>query len=212
MITTQSLAEIIAESRIEEAQSAIVATLAALIPDVSVRSHPGELDLADVLEHSFVSAPGITVGWSGIQSPRELDGSFHTSVQWVAYIVADAHVDLSASKRTEKQVVAHAIGLRLLRILSDPDVSSWGLGRISPPSVEPAPELRPFFTAMSYASGAVIFAVTWSQDLMDAGAPFFGDEATTVTEGDHPFDVEIEFPDGVPPEVRALYRDDEGAL
>ncbi len=106
---------------------------------VTVR-HPGRLDVADVLKGDVVAAPGVMVGWTS-QSVQELDGTFHVTVDWSAYVVAENYVDLVAKRRVAREAVAQAIGLHLLTILQDATRTCvWALRHVSP---------APFSTAFS---------------------------------------------------------------
>lgn len=172
MIAPRALAQLVAASRLEETQIAIVNALATLMPGVKVIRHPGKLDIADVVAKSVVAAPGVAVGWTRIRTSRDVPGTFGTIVEWAAYVVAEDRGDTSTRTRMARDTVAHAIGAFLLEILHDPDASSWGLTKLSPALSDPAPEFRPIFTAKSFEGGTVYHAVTWSQALVDNGAPF----------------------------------------
>ncbi|WP_020185949.1 hypothetical protein [Methylopila sp. 73B] len=208
MITPARLSAMIAASRLEAAKTAIVATLDTLMPDVTVESHPGKLDIADVVAKAVVKAPGVAVGWTRIRTPRDVGGTFGSVVEWAAYIVVEDTADLATRRRMEREDIAHAIGSFLLAVLADADTPSWGLRNITMPSRDPAPELRPVFTTKSFEGGAAYYAVTWTQTLIDEGAPFMSaatpafDEATLEAKfGD----------DGIPPEILALARGELGS-
>ncbi|WP_020179787.1 hypothetical protein [Methylopila sp. M107] len=171
MIAPRPLAELIAASPLVSVKTAIATEFARLLPGVAVVVHPGKLDIADVVAGDVVRAPGIALGWTRIRTPHEAAGTFSSIVEWAAYIVAEDTA--VANRRTEREAVAHAIGSFLLDILADPETSTWGLANVAPPARDPAPELRPVFTAKSYAAGTVYYAVTWSQALFGLGALAF---------------------------------------
>ena len=203
MIAPASLSAMIEASRFEAAKDAIVATLKTLMTDVAVVSHPGKLDIADVVAKSVVKAPGVAIGWTRVRTPRDVEGTFGSVVEWTAYIVVEDGADLVTKRRMNREDIAHAIGSFLLGVLADADTPSWGLRNITMPSRDPAPELRPVFTTKSFEGGTAYYAVTWSQTLVDEGAPFMSaatpafDEATS----------EADFsPHGIPPEILALTR------
>lgn len=172
MIASQGLDQLIATDPVGEMQAAIVACLKGLLPGVSVVTHPGKVDLSELVAKTVVQSPGIGVGWSRMRAIGLADGSFNIIVDWVAYIVAEAKQ--IASKRVEKEAVALAIGARLLAVLGDVDTSNWGLKGVLPPeTASPAPEAKPLFTVKDASQGTAYYTVTWTQVLADRGAGDF---------------------------------------
>lgn len=208
-IQTLTLPEMISASRIDTCQDAIVSTLDALMIGVTVKPHPGKLDFQDVVAKSVVRAPGVGVGWSRIRGARDPEGTFETVIDWTAYIVAEDKADIPAKTRMSREAIAFAVGTHILKALHDDDVCHWGLTKVTRPAETPAPEIKPLFTAAAYGQGTVYYAVTWRQALIDEGAPFFGTETVTVTEGAMPSDVEVDVLPDVPPELRALYAEED---
>lgn len=200
-IAPQSLAQLVAASRLEAAKAAIVAGLDALMPDVKVVGHPGKLDVNDVVAKAVVAAPGVAVGWTRIRAPRDVAGTYSQAVEWAAYVVTEDHADQATKRRIPRETVAHAIGDFLLRILSDPDASSWGLARVTPALADPAPELKPVVTMKAHEGGVTIYAVTWTQVLVDLGEPIFAGDTPTLSAADDEPGADA---DGVPDEVRAM--------
>jgi hypothetical protein len=202
-----SVEQLIAADRMIPLRDAIVAGLASQFEGIRVIAHPGKIDIYDVVKRAVVAAPGVALGWSRVQAPREVDGSYVTPIDWAAYIVAEDYADLTGRRRVARDVVAHAIGSHLLRVLHDPDLSSWGLARVTPPAGNPGPQLKPMFTATAYEKGTAYYAVTWTQGLIDLGADFLGGEtpAFVLPDTDDPRPgLKFENEDAIPAEIQAL--------
>jgi hypothetical protein len=216
-IAPATLSQMIASTRFEELRKAIVSSLGALMTGVKVVEHPGKLDINDVVAKQIVSAPGVAVGWNRMRAPRDLGGTFCLPVDFVAFIVVEDFADTSAQppRRVSRDVVANAIGSRLLLILSDPDTGSWGLTGITPPATEPEPDLRPVFTMKTAEQATALFAVTWTQGLILQGASLFDRGPTPGVSADPAegppegliFDVDLD--DELPTEIRALISREE---
>lgn len=117
------------------------------------------------------------------------DGGWHAAIDWTAYVVTDDRaID---NRRVERDQVANAIGLRLLKILGDPDEQLWQIAGITPPE---AVDFKPFFTVKDVAQGMAYYAVTWRQTVVALGAGLWADLPTgQVTEdGTIQFDGEDE--------------------
>lgn len=131
----------------------------------------------------------------------------------MAFIVVEDYADTSATppRRVSRDVVANAIGSRLLLILSDPDTGSWGLTGLTPPATEPEPDLRPVFTMKTAEQATALFAVTWTQGLILQGVSLFDQGGTPGVVRDPAegppdgliFDVDLD-DDDLPTEIRAL--------
>jgi hypothetical protein len=199
MIEPTTLNALLATNRVDEVKAAIVARLRALLPDVAVRSHPGKLDISDVVTEDIVKTPGIAIGWSRIRTVEDIASGFGLQIDWTAYVVVEDRADNAAKRRFERESVGHAIGGFLIRVLGDEDEAAWGLMNIGLPS---APEFKPLFTSRSFAKGIAYYAVTWSQELIETGEPPFPGLAPTVSETE---DEQVLFEDGdIPAEIRAL--------
>lgn len=210
-VAPANLAQMIASTRFEELRRAIVARLAALMPGVKVAGHPGKLDINDVLAKAIVTAPGIALGWNRFRAPRDLGGTFGLPVDFTAFIVVEDYADKAAvpPRRIDREIVANAIGARLLLILADLDTSSWGLTGLTPPATDPEPEMRPVFTMKAAENTTALFVVTWTQSLVLQGASFFDGPTPRVAAdpADGPpeglvFDVDLD--EDLPTEIRAL--------
>lgn len=212
-IAPATLSQIIASTRFEELRKAIVARLGALMRGVNVIEHPGKLDINDVVEKAIVSAPGVAIGWNRMRAPRDLGGTFCLPIDFVAFIVVEDYADVSSTppRSVKREVVANAIGARLLLILSDPDTASWGLTGLTPPATEPEPDMRPVFTMKTAEQATALFAVTWTQGLILQGVSLFDRGGTPVVAADPAegppegliFDVDLDDED-LPTEIRAL--------
>ncbi len=177
-----SLEQLVAADRIAPVQKAIVANVQQLLTGVTVKAHPGKVDISELIAKSVVKAPGIGIGWSRIRRAALNDGAFCLLIEWVAYIAAEAH--LVAGRRREKEEIALAIGGRFMHVLADQTAQLWGLDGILPPEETPAPELKPLFTIADMAKGAAYYTVTWTQSVVDLGEDHFPD-ATAKTNPDN---------------------------
>lgn len=210
-IAPATLQQLIASTRFEELRKAIVTRLGTLMPGVKVATHPGKLDINDVLAKAIVAAPGIALGWNRIRAPRDLGGTFGLPIEFVAFIVVEDFADTTAvpPRSIQREIVANAIGARLLLILADLDTSSWGLTGLTPPATDPEPEMRPVFTMKAAENGTALFVVTWTQSLVLQGVSFFdgptprvaADPEDGVPEG---LVFDIDGDDELPTEIRAL--------
>lgn len=206
-VAPATLSEMIASTRFEEVRKAVVTEMARLLKGVTVVGHPGKLDMNDVLAKSVVAAPGVAIGWGRLRSVRDLGGTYGLPVDLVAYIVTeDRAVGAgAAARRVERDLVAIAIGTRILRILADPDTASWGLTGLTAPLPDPEPEMRPVFTMKTAEAGTALFVVTWTQVLLDQGRSLFGGPTPPVA--GLPDGMEFEWPEGeeLPTELLAAF-------
>lgn len=208
-MTPVSLADLVAADPLGTLKATIVARLGDLITGISVASHPGRLDISEVMERAIVQAPGIAVGWSRIRGAETLDGSVHLPIDFVAYlVVADKAI---GTRAVDRERIGLALGRRLLQILSDRNAATWGLTGVTPPTVDPGPEFRPLFTVADAAKGAAYYAVTWTQSLIDQGIGLFeGPEPLGVAalDPDGRPAIDFDFGEGAdpPPEVLALFE------
>lgn len=171
MIPAKTLDALLTDDRLAPVQRAIVDRIKLLNPGLNVVTHPGKVDLSELVSKTIVQSPGIGIGWSRIREAALSDGAFNAAVEWVAYIVAEAR--LVGGKRIEKEAIGMAIGARLIEMLADLDTSMWGLTGVLPPSDTPAPELKPLFTIRDAAQGVAYYTVTWTQVVADLGTPIF---------------------------------------
>lgn len=164
MITPATIAQRLAASRLVGLMPAIEDTLKPLFPGVTVRSHPGRIDVSDVIEQSIFQPPMIALALTRWRGPVAVDGSWRIEVECAAYVVTE---DMALGpRRVPRQEVAHALSHGLLDILADLDAPRWGLPAITSPE---RAEARPLFTALTYAKGAAYYAVSWQQSLIGEG-------------------------------------------
>ncbi|GLK74673.1 hypothetical protein KHC23_08610 [Ancylobacter dichloromethanicus] len=178
MIEPRTLAQRLADARVAELVTAIVATLRPLFPDVDVRELPGRIDISDIIAGTVFAPPMIGVTFSRVRQPIHVGGSYDLPVELVAYIVTE---EMAIGGRAERrEALAHAIGCGLFEILADLDMPRWGLTSIRLPEEA---EMRPLVTSESYAKGVAYYALTWRQVLLGMGtdplarSPYSGVEA-----------------------------------
>lgn len=203
MIAPATLAALVAADPLAPIKTAIRDRLAVAMPGVAVVSHPGKIDISEVVAKSVVAAPGIAVGWSRIRAARIIDGGHHLAVEWTAYVVVeDASI---GGRRVEREALGLAIGSRIVALLEDADEQTWGCGNLLPPEADPRPELRPMFTVRDVAGGAAYYAVTWTQTLVDQGASLFTIATPAIALAEDEPAIDIDYADGeIPPEVSAM--------
>ncbi len=146
---------------------AAAATFKRLITGVHVASHPGKVDIADIVASETMALPAIRIGFTRMRATSEAAAHHGLMLDVIAYIVTGELTDLSEKRRVNREVVARAIGARMIDILIDDTLSAWGLEAVTPPSRTPGPEFKPVFTSDAYAKGVAWYAVTWSQTLID---------------------------------------------
>lgn len=165
MIAPRTLAQRLADARVAQLVSAIVASLKPLFPGVEVRELPGRIDISDIIAGDVFPPPMIGVTFSRVRQPIHVDGSYNLPVELVAYIVTE---EMAINGRAERrEALAHAIGFGLFEILADYDAPRWGLTSIRLPEEA---EMRPLMTAQSYTKGVAYYALTWRQALLGMGA------------------------------------------
>lgn len=178
MIAPRTLAQRLADARVAQLVTSIVATLRPLFPDVEVRELPGRIDISDIIAGTIFAPPMIGVTFSRVRQPIHVDGSYDLPVELVAYIVTE---EMAINGRSERrEAIAHAIGFGLFELLAGYDAPRWGLTSIRLPEEA---EMRPLVTSESYAKGVAYYALTWRQALLGMGAdplarmPYTGAEA-----------------------------------
>ncbi|KZM49453.1 hypothetical protein [Labrenzia sp. OB1] len=210
MIEPVHILNLIEADPVSLAALAISSVLEEQLQGVAVRSHPGKLDIYDVVSRDLVKSPGIALGWTQIRAMRQTAGHYCLPVEFAAYVVVEDLADRQRGRRFPRERVAHAIGTRLLAILNDPDLADWGLANIGLPESDPAPVFRPMFTATAYQKGTAYYAVTWTQELVGLGPDFLAGATPAFTVPDEERGPGLKFPDdaGIPPEIAAMIEED----
>ncbi|HEY0328819.1 MAG TPA: hypothetical protein VGC77_06925 [Rhodopseudomonas sp.] len=165
MIAPATLSERLAASTLVGYLAAIEAALKPLFPDVTVRQHPGRIEISDIVEKDIFNPPMIAVTAAKWRLDTNLDGSWNLPIETVAYVVTE---DVAIGGRAwRRQEVAHALSIGLLDVLGDLNASRWGLRSINAPQKV---EARPLFTSETFAKGSAFYVVTWEQTLSAIGA------------------------------------------
>ncbi|MDC7787361.1 hypothetical protein PQJ75_13560 [Rhodoplanes sp. TEM] len=172
MIAPATIAERLAASRLVGFLPAVEAGLKPLFPGVTVRSHPGRIDVSDLIEKEVFLPPMIAVALTRWRGPIVVDGSWRLTVECAAYVVTeDMAVALAGpngpARATPRQEVAFALSHGVLDVLADWETARWGLQSITSPDKA---EARPLFTSETFGKGAAFYAVTWEQSLFGFGA------------------------------------------
>lgn len=177
MIEPRTLAQRIAGTRLASLPTAVVAALRPLFPGMTVRTHPGRIDVADVAAGDIFNPPMIAVSVINASGPVQVAGQFDLVVECAAYVITEEMaID---SRSTPRDQVALAVCQGLLEILADMDAPRWGLDSITSPTDMRA---QPLFTAISYEKGFCFYAVTWRQTLFAEGHPMDPPMATVRLE------------------------------
>lgn len=210
MIQPTHLKDLLDSDRVSLLALAISATIDAQIGGISVRTHPGKLDIYDVVSGDLVRAPGILLGWTQIKSMREAAGHYALPVEFAAYVVAEDYADTARRRKVKRETVAQAIGTQLLALLNDPDHADWGLAEVGLPLADPAPSFRPMFTAKAYKKGTAYYAVTWTQEILGVGPDFLAGTtpAFVSTENERGPGVKFADENSIPAEIAAMIRED----
>jgi hypothetical protein len=210
-MTPIALVDLLAADPIARYQAAIADRLAQLLPDITVKTHPGKVSISQLDAKAIMATPGIAVGWSRVRDASAIDGTVAITVDWIAYVVTEHKV--IGGRRVEREALALAIGFALLGILADPTAATWGVPRIAPPAEAPPAQLSPVFTIADQAEGTSYLAVTWSQTIVDQAPGLFEGAAPALSaalDGDGRASAEADFGPGdgaVPIAVRALWSD-----
>lgn len=183
MIAPLTIAQRLAAARLGLLPDAISATLRPLYPDVTVRTHPGRIDVADIIAGDIFLPPMIAVAVTEFSGDGQVPGQMDVVADCAAYIVTEEMA--LAGRAVGRDQVGLAIALGMLEILNDLDLPRWGMTNITPPR---DPRGRALFSALSYEKGTAYYSVTWKQVLFAEGEPMPGPVPTetleTVEDGD----------------------------
>ena len=121
-------AQLLANARVFTLRNAIVEQLETVFADIPVVSHPGKLDISDVLAKATFTTPSVAVGATSVKPDGRLSGADDFVVQLAAYVIAAP--DMVAGARVEGDEMALAICQAILAALSDDEFASWTLSDI----------------------------------------------------------------------------------
>lgn len=165
-ITPMTLSARIAASRLAPLPAAIAATLRPLFLGVTVKTHPGRIDVEDVLAGDVFLPPMIAISLIAADPVVEIAGDYSVLAECCAYVISEdiAIGDLAVGR----DQVALAMCQGVADVLDDLDMARWGLADITSPADI---RIRPLFTQLSFEKGIAFYAVTWRQKLFELGAP-----------------------------------------
>lgn len=164
MIAPRTIAQRLDTAPMKLYLDAVEAALKPLFPGVTVRQHPGRIDISDVIEKDIFTPPMLAVAAVRWKLDGDLDGTWDLDIEPAVYIITeDMAID---GKSVRRQEIAHALSQGVLEILGDLDAQRFGLGSIGSPEKI---EARPLFTSETFAKGAAYYVVTWSQKLKGFG-------------------------------------------
>jgi phage gp37-like protein len=175
-LETKSYFDLIETYNFAPVREAIVAEFESLITGVAVMSHPGKLDISDVIAADIKKLPAIMVGWTRQLLVPETAQHFGIEIEFIAYIAVQDATNNLLKKAIKREDVANAIGARLLEILHHEDHQCFGMQGLTRPSDIKPPEFKPIFTSRSYSKGVAYYALTWTQALIDQGSSIATDE------------------------------------
>lgn len=207
-LQTASIYDLINKNDFANVREAIVETFESLLTGVTISSHPGKLDISDIVAADIKKLPAIMVGWTRQQVSPTIANHFSLNVEFTAYIAVNDMVQLSEKRRINREDAAAAIGFRILQILNHDEHNTFGVSGLLPPMEGKPPEFKPVFTSKSYAKGVAYYSVIWSQTIIDQGASIATDDQTQVTG----FGDTLELSPGSDPEndvIQAIFKDNE---
>lgn len=166
MIAPVTNEQMLQSARVFALREAIVARFATHFLDVDVRSHPGKLDMGDVLAKDVFAPPSIAIAATRLTDEDRLSGSDDLTVQITAYVVTEDMMIGDPQHLVKRDEIGLAICEAAIVALSDPDFTTWGVANIG--DIDDA-QSHPLFTMAKYEQGTVYYAVTWKQTLYALG-------------------------------------------
>lgn len=181
-ISPMTLAERIAASRLAPLPGAIAATLRPLFLGVQVKTHPGRIDVADVLAGDVFLPPMIAISVVAADPVVEIASDYSVFAECCAYVISE---DMAVGNLSVgRDQVALAMCQGVADVVCDLDAPRWGLEDITSPADI---RIRPLFTQLSFEKGIAFYAVTWRQKLFALGAPMpppmATQQLTTIEDG-----------------------------
>lgn len=173
-MTARSLQDLLASSRLFECREAIRSTLAGLFPDIEVATHPGKIDIADIVATDSFTAPSIHVAIAEVRPPDYRNSGFREiRLKVAAYVVVEDRAIGNPPKLCTRDELGLAICDGVIAVAENPHLSRWGLNDIAYPEDV---EMRPLLTVKSFTKGTAYYAVTFRQLLTGCGDPFWSPE------------------------------------
>ena len=181
-IAPMTLSARIAASRLAPLPAAIANSLRPLFLGVQVKTHPGRIDVADVLAGDIFLPPMIAISVVAADPEVQTPADYSIHAECCAYVVSE---DMAIGNlSTGRDQVALAMCQGVADVLADMDAPRWGLASITSPDTI---RIRPLFTQLSFEKGIAFYAVTWRQRLFELGAPMppplAGERLYTVHDG-----------------------------
>lgn len=165
-----TLLDVLAASRLHELRQAVAAGMRNLVAGVEVRTHPGKIDLSDVVAEETFVAPSIVVALTRFTPDPRLSGAEDDCAHLAAYVIVEDMV--LSGRRYERAEIGPALCDHIAHFLARIDKAPlWGLEDVGSPEDIAG---QPVFTAKTFARGLAFYAVTWRQEIFARGEPVFG--------------------------------------
>jgi hypothetical protein len=184
MTTPLTLKELVAVSQIQNLQDAIVATLTMLLPDLDVKSHPGKLDLNDVVDKDMFRAPALAVAITRQVEHDRLSQSRDVKVDIAIYVIVEDALIGVPPRMVKRDELGHAICDALTALLNNRSSSRWNYqaARLDFPCDV---EAKPLFTSTAFENGTAFYAVTFTQTLYNLDLPWDADPEPNLAPPPH---------------------------
>lgn len=154
----------IAASRLSPLPEAVASTLRPLFPGVTVKTHPGRIDIEDVLAGTVFAPPMIAISVVGADPSLDLAADYSVIADCCAYVISE---DMAIGNfSVGRDQVALAMCQGVVDVLADLDTSRWSLAEITSPE---AIRIRALFTQLAFEKGVAFYGVTWRQKLFALG-------------------------------------------
>lgn len=160
-MTPMTRAEIVVAARVFALRTAIVDSLATALPEVTLRAHPGKVDIADMLAKDVFVTPSINVAVTRASCDERLSQADDLGLEIAFYLVADNQ--MIGGRLVTGDEFALALMEWCVKALADDAFTRWGLDE----TISCADEVKgsPLLTVKSLERGAVYYAVTFRQTL-----------------------------------------------
>ena len=166
-----TLTQIVAFSKIHALQTAIVKTLETLFPDINVKSHPGKLDIEDIVAKDVFNAPALAIAIIRQTEHGRLSASRDVTVSVSIFVIVEDMAIGEPPLAVYKDELGHGICDALTCLLNGRDSSRWGY-QDSDIAFPADVKAMPIFTIASADRAAAIYAVTFEQTLHNLDLPW----------------------------------------